>query len=399
VSGEHQHLDLEQADDEQQAALDDAVTRLSVLEAAPPVPGGGGGTAGEPGVIEIDDPHFSTSSMPDDDKVAAVLSYVAAQTNKPTVRFRHGLMRLTRTITMFTGARFIGGGGGVAVEQPRGGNPYSTLVDFKGTDPTKPLFLYPSGQTYGTFIGHMAIQGTATSTLVNSASSSAVAWRAVFRDLGMANMGSCFGSPAQKFLITASTWDGDHNYNNVRSAVGIRVGGSDNDFLCSKLLLDSPTSLNSGVQSLFWADYLEKTPIYGLYITAEGAPTGIRVTGNTGTEPVTFMAPRVEGRNAGQPANAALIRVEGGDVNIIAPWIAYGMANPGSSGDTGLVSIRGGDVIIDMPTFGKATATASTVPMISATGGTVRVVNARRRPLVRAVAPAELKTDDSVTVS
>jgi hypothetical protein len=371
MSGEHTHPEIGALDTEL-ARLNTAVARLTAqvvaLEAAPPT--NPPGTAGTPGVVEVD----SFPGATDDDKLAAALAHAAAQTNKPTIRFRHGKTTLTRTVVAFTGMRLLGAGGGVAVEQPRGGNPYSTLIDWRGTDPAKPWLLWPSGQTFGTFVGHMAIQGTATSTIIGAASSSAVAWRSVFRDLGMANMAHAIGSPTAKFLMTACTWDGDWNINNIRGAYGIRIGGSDNAINTGTLLLDSPTSLNANVAAHLWCDYLEKTDIRGLYITAEGTPAGVRVTGNAGTEPVTFWAPRVEGRNAGQPCKGPVIRIEGGDVNIIAPWLAYSL--------TETVRVTGGDVLIDAPTFGRATNTPSTAPAVAQTGGVLRVVNARRSPLV-----------------
>jgi hypothetical protein len=363
MSGEHAHPEI--------PALDAEVARLTAqvaaLGAAPPAPVG----SGTPGVIEVD----SFPGATDDDKLAAALAHAAAQTNKPTVRFRHGKTTLARTVTAFTGMKLIGAGGGVSVEQPRSNNPYATLVDFKGTDPTKPWIAFPSGQTFGVYLGHMAINGTSSSTIVGSASSSAVAWTSVFADLGMANQRHAFGTPAQKLLLTACTFAGHHN--NIANSRGdaITVGGSDNEFwMGGTCLMDSPTTLNTGVGSLFHASHLQKTNIGGLYITCEGTPTGIRVTGGSSTAPVTFWGPRVEGRNAGQPSTGPVIRVEGGSVNILAPWLAYSL--------TETVRVTGGDVLIDGATFAPATNTPSTAPAVAQSGGTLRVVNARRSPLV-----------------
>jgi hypothetical protein len=368
MSGEHTHPDLATA----QAATDNTtaalLARVAALEAAPP---GTGTAVAEPGVIDVAREPGATF----DDQLASALTRAAAATHKPTLRLPHGAVTWNRTIRAFTGLKIIGAGGGASVEQPRSNNPYATLVNYRGTDPTKPMLLFPNGQTFGVTLANMAINGTSSSTIVNSESASAVAWTSVFENLGMANQRHAFGTPAQKFLITACTFGGSHN--NIANSRGdaVTVGGSDNElWMGGTCLMDSPTNLNTGVGSLFHASSLQKTNIGGLYITCEGTPTGIRVTGGSSTAPVTFWGPRVEGRNAGQPSTGPVIRVEGGSVSILAPWLAYSL--------TETVRVAGGDVLIDGATFAPATNTPSTTPAVAQSGGTLRVVNARRSPLV-----------------
>lgn len=380
MSGEHGHPELadrvgslEAAQSTTDAVARSLLARVATLEATPPPapPPPTAGAATDPGVVDVDT--FPGATF--DDRLAAALAHAAAQTHKPTIRLPHGATTWTRTVNAFTGMKITGAGGGVSVEQPRSGNPYATLINFKGTDPTRPMILWPAGQTFGTFVGHLAVSGTSSSTIFGCAASSAVAWRAVFRDLGIANARHVFGTPAQKFLATASTWDGDHNYNNVRGD-GVTVGGSDNMLWASgTCLIDSPTTLNGNVGAMFHAAYLEKSTVGGLYITCEGGPLGIRVSGSANTESLTFLAPRVEGRNAGKPSTGPVVRVDGGDATFLAPWFGY------STGP--IVEVRGGDVLLDGPTFGRATGVAASVPDVVQTGGVLRVVNARRRPTVK----------------
>lgn len=358
---------------------------------------------GEPGVIEFDDPQFA--GVDDDATFQNLLTYAAAQTYKPTIRFRHGVTNLTQTVTPYTGMKLVGAGNNVAVEQVRTNDPYASRVNVNLAAGSY-LFNLPAGNVYGIVVQGIAWDGDSGSSWIGS-TNGGVVWTSVFRDLSFNDFYSVLGKYSQKLLNNACLFDGYWNINNSHHAA-VTVGGSDSSFWeGTTCLIDSPTSINSSIPFHVFFDFQEKSNVGGLYVTCEQMPGGIRVDGSTSTERLAFYGTRVEGRNDGQPSYGAVMRVEGGTVLLNDCWFAYGLSDPGLTGrsdEGGLLTIQGGNVRINNPTFNFATGkNTSSDPLIYVNGTLTPDVTIRNMhvedsgvPYVRATNGAEIDADDSV---
>jgi hypothetical protein len=365
---------------------------------------GSGGT--EPGVIEFDDPSFTGST--DDDRLDEIMSYAAAQTQKPTIRLRYGITTLTRGHDLYTGFALVGAGGGVPVEQIRSGNPYASRVNVRLTGTAGSTFCLRlnQAQTHRVSIQNISWEGNTSSSWIGSTNTGYVLWTSTLRDLAFSAFYSVLGSRQYKLLNTAILCDGWWNVNNAHD-VSIHMGGSDSIlWVGSNFLLDSPTSLNAAVNCHMWMDYQEKTIVGGGFITGEQEPAAIRVSGGTSTDGLTFYGVRAEGRNAGAPSYGSTIRIEGGEVTFRDCWIAYGYADPGSSGRTGeggVVSVLGGSATFDGCGFAASTGNNTEAsPYLFATGASTKVRIRNQRvigtnvPYVKAVSGATINADDTV---
>lgn len=287
-------------------------------------------------------------------------------------------------------------------DQARGSLPIGNRVRLRMTGSPKGWFIAPAGvNTFGISISNLSIDGNDNSRLLDG--SSGVIWTSVFRDIAVQNALGVFGSPSQKVLFTACSIDGWWNINNVQNRAWY-IGGSDSFITPSMMLLDSPPELLADNQFLAEFDYMSKTIAEHMYVTAEGH-SAFRFTGGTYEQTVTITNSYIEGRNANTPCKGALIRIEGGEVDITQTWLAFAMTNPAATGrnDGGVVHVSGGNVYIEGCTYRRANGVAESVPFVYVTGGKVRIRNIRGsqfsgKPVVRQATAGLVDADDSVTV-
>lgn len=362
--------------------------------------------ATDTGVAEVD----SFSGADDDAKLAAAVTYAAAQTYKPTLRLSARRWDFTDTVTMFTGFKITGSGGGASVEQPRTNDPYATYVKCSiGSD--NPWLQVPASAVYGCYVGNMAVEGTSSSMFMGTAGG--VLWTSVLENLGFSAFKHVLGSPSNRLLLTGNVFKGFWNINNSYN-VAVSLAGSDSTLWTDGGLVDSGDAFSSSsIPYHLNFDYLEKSYIGPLYITGENWPAAIRVNGSSSSAGLVFHGLRIEGRNATEASYGSIIRIEGGKTVFRDCWIAYAYEAPGSSGrssEGGMVSVLGGEVLFDGCTVAKATAFAETSPVFYATGAStkVRVFNIftandggtwSNVPLVSAVSSATATVDSTVRTS
>jgi hypothetical protein len=336
------------------------------------------------GKIYLED--FSTGS--DDGDLTAALSASAAETYPSTIV----LSNVQNTFTTANRDAFSG----MRIQGPDGyGNPErlsSTKMpgrvhlNFNGSWFRNPL----NSDVYSVSLHNMSFTGggAAAGPNILGQNGSGTWYCLSMRDIFTSSLRTVLGTQSTKLLITAANFTGDWEVNNCYNGA-FHMGGSDNTLWTDGMLLDSGTAFatagSSNGQYHLWCDSLDKTFIGPLYITAEGAWNGIRVSGpvyNNGAtnQGVLWMRGlRVEGRNPGAPCNGALIRVEGGMMNLRDSWIAYGMDSPSTPGhsptDAGCIHQTAGAVLLDGITYDRVTSQAETVPFAYCNGGQMRVQN------------------------
>jgi len=357
----------------------------------------------------------SFAGATDDDKLTAALAYSQAQTYKPPIGLlENRVYSFATPRTLASGMKIVGGAG--FSNQYRGALSTPQRVDINVSGGGAWLRMPSSGQVFDVEISRLSFYSQ-SSTTDFLGGGGGVLWTSVIRDVGFSLFRHVLGSPSAKLLNTVLQLDGWWNINNGRG-VSCTLGGSDSTFWPQGCLLDSPTSNTSGggVPYHLWFDYQEKSNVGPMFITAEGIPAGVRITGNDSTGALVFHSgTRIEGRNLNQPSNGSVVRMEGGRVTFRDAWLSYGYGNPGSSGRTGeggVVSVLGGRALFDGCWYSRAGGTpavAETVPWIYASGSTtkVRVQNAEVAhdggtwtglPRVQAANGATVTADDTVTV-
>lgn len=392
-----------------QSAVDQLTSVVNSLGAGS---GGSGSTVSSTaGAVSL----WSFAGATPDAKLTNALSYAAAQTVttppilvSPDPAVGSGSVSFSQAgRPWFNGLKIIypyGFG-----NQQRGAESIPCDVRYTGTGA---WWILPAGNTYDVEFAGIGFQGNSGSVFLDNPNNG-VLWTSKLHDLGFNLWKHVLGSISNKLLLTACLFNGWWNINNSYNTA-VHIGGSDCNLWLDGLLIDSPTSIMGTTTPgnyHIWLDYLEKTEIGGIYMTAEKV-SGIRISGGATTSGLVLNGQgRVEGRNTSQPTWGANILIEGGVNTIRDWWIAYGLSNPNQNGhtnETGVVTQTGGDTLFDGCYYDTASGVALTVPWISARGGKVRVVNARtgskggswgaNKPVVQA-AGGTIDVDSTVTAA
>lgn len=368
---------------------------LASLKGDPGPVGPGGGLVG---VVQLD----SFSGATDDDKLTAALTYAAAQTRIPYIQFPARNVTLNQGGRIpFTGMKLIGPNApGPKNLEISSGTPVNHRVTIGAsvTTGTNSLF-HSTGTLYDIYVGDLAFQGSHTAQFWSQPSGTLYACE--FNALTFYGIKNVFGNPTQKALLTQVAFTGHWTVLGFQDQT-FHMGGSDNNLWDAGYLnINSPSSGGAGKYCIR-LDKMDKTVVGPIYNTAEGGWLGTRLTGNS--EGLTIRGARFEGRGASNPCDGNTLRIEGGNVALRDPWLAYGMAAPtANSGDSqGIVHITGGNVVIDRPSYKRATAVGETVPMVYVGGGRVVIRDAAvmgwtGKPVVKVAAGASVTLDSSVT--
>lgn len=350
----------------------------------------------------------SFAGATDDEKLTAAINFVRAQVHKPAIALdknREYSFSLPRTI--FSGLKIIGGA--EFGNQPRSANSNAQRVRVSVTGGGPWLRMPASGSVFDFELSRLSLYGDATSDLIGG--SAAVLWTSKIGDIGVVNFRHTLGSPSAKLLLTACHFYGWWNINNAQGRA-ITIGGSD----CvlwegSNCLIDSPPNLSTAVDCHVCFDYLSKSTIGQLYITAESGPAAIIINGSENSPGLVINSVRAEGRNAGAPSYGAVIRINGGVNTINDVWVAFAMSNPSAArlpGSLGVIDARGGNTIIDKAFYARANGVPESVPFLAASGASTKVAVRLARgvkdgtnvwtskPVVRAINGAQVDADDSV---
>lgn len=374
--------------------------------------GGGSGStvSSTAGAVSL----WSFAGSTPDAKLTNALSYAAAQTVttppiliSPDPAAGSGSVSFGITRTLFNGCKIVypyGFG-----NQQRGAESIPCDVRYTGGSS---WWVLPAGNTYDVEFAGFGAQGNSGSTFLDNPNGG-VLWTSKLHDLGFNLWKHVLGSLANKLLVTACLFNGWWNINNSYNTA-VHIGGSDSQLFLDGMLIDSPTTImgtSTPGNYHMWLDYLEKSEIGGIYMTAEKV-SGIRISGGSTTSGLVLNGQgRVEGRNINQPTWGANMLIEGGVNTIRDWWIAYGLSNPNQNGhanESGVITQTGGDTYFDGCMYDTAAGVSLTVPWISCRGGKVRVRNARTgskggawgasKPIVQA-AGGTIDVDSSVTAA
>lgn len=350
--------------------------------------GTGGGTTtttasstdGDWGVVPLD----SFSGANDDAKLTAALSAVGADTYKRTILLTNRQYNFsTVNRTAFHGLRIQGPPGYSNAD--KGAAYQSGEVHLTGTGP---WFTNGGSDVFDCSFRGLAFKGGSNSTVL-AQSGGGSWWRLHMRDISASGLRTVLGTASAPILLTGAFIDGFWEVNNSYNCA-FHIGGSDNRLFMSGGFLDSDPGFGSAGsangQPHLWLDSCENTVIGALYITAEGLWTGVKIDGpafgsSSGNQggPITFVGLQVEGRNAGQGSNGALVRQNGG----ISRWrdcnFHYGMVSPTTPGrtpaDAGIIHHAGGQIVVSGATYDRATGVAETVPFVYTASAGKCVVN------------------------
>lgn len=319
---------------------------------------------------------FSTlSGATDDDKLAAGI----ALANVPVLKGRTILLdenrdyTFTRQVTIPTGFSLMGPFR--PQDQARSSRPIGNrvLLRLAGSSAGKGWLKIGPGSTFGVTISNLSIDGDINSALIDgSEDNGGVLWTTQIRDISMQNGLSVAGLPGNKLLVTADTFGGFWNINNIRYSA-FHIGGSDFVSSPEMMLIDSPPELLDFNQSLVYLDFMTNGHFKHGYLTAEGHG-GILIDGSNNTSTCVYIEdwPAIEGRNANQPSPGALLRMNRGQVMVSRCRFAYGMANPAlitARTDRGVIHVAGGNATISECVYERGNQVTAWNPPASPTIG------------------------------
>lgn len=324
------------------------------------------------GVWQIDDPAFGST---DDEKHVNAWAAASAATRKPVLQYpARTFGPLTTPIQVFSGMRAMGPEGieGVKNLELSSGNLVNHRVRVECGTGTSSLFVQ-SGTFQDIVFANIAFSGNASSQWwhnTNGATQSIYPLQ--FHSLSFDGFNSVLGNSAQKFTMTQGVFSGHWTVLNYQTTP-LHIGGSDNQLWMGGMLnSNSPGSVAGAGKPIVHFDYMEKTQVGFMYITAENGWSGIRVEGPVERE-LRFYGGVFEGRAVGNPATYPAIDIRGCRVIMYGPSVNY-VVNTNAAG---AIIQSGGVLELYSPHYRKATAAATTFPLFYQTGGIAHI----ERPL------------------
>jgi hypothetical protein len=301
-----------------------------------------------------------------DAAIADAKAKKAATGVAPAIMFPAGeRVALSGTRTAYDGMCLIGPGIGSI---QRSANSIQTDVRYSGAGP---MFVL-AATTFDVTIVGLSIQGNNAGIFFDT--KGFVLWESTFRDMGMNGWKHIWGTPASKFLNTLCTWDGRHNYNNHRGQPW-NLGGSDSALFFSRFASD--VGGNATYKSEFAAtgdgfqlslNSQQKMAVSGLYFTAEGQASGVKVSNSSSDHLVSLDKSIIEGRNGGAPCLRDLLRVTGGRVRVTDTLLNY--ANKSGSTEQGApIVVTGGYLSIEACDHNRASGVSNSKPVVFVANG------------------------------
>lgn len=317
----------------------------------------------------------SFTGVTDDDKLTTALSYIAAQTSRPTLqlpRYRDTTFTQAGRVP-FSGLRIDGGAPDGPLNLEIGTTvPYRIHVNTTGP------WWDSTGQAvqslwFGNFARH---HGSGSYFWRNNYASGATSPYPIefFHHTQYGGAGG-FGTYAEKCVMTQAVFSG-HWFTQGFTDTPYHLGGSDMD-LWSAGMHNIESQQTASEKPVIWADFLSNTNIGPVYLTSPVGWRGIWVDGDVdetkGCALTIHGGIRIEGHQAGNPALGTLLRIRGGQVSVRDAKVAWAMTSPAGD-EHAPIQIEGGDVSIDGLFYDKSTWSG---PMVHVSGGICRVSNAK----------------------
>jgi len=352
--------------------------------------------AQQPGVVLLD-----SYTGTDDAKLTAALAFAQAQAFIPAIQFPNREVVLSQSRTPFSGMKLIGPGGyGGPKNLELASGKYASGRVRLNLGVGTAAWMVGTGTYYDIFIGNIAFFGASTAQFWHQPLSAGSLYACQFDALTFYGFKHVFGQPTNKAALTQVFFTGHWQVVGPQDTQ-FTVGGSDNAFWTSGYLnIGGNPSLPGANRYLLAFDYVGKTDVGKVYVTAQNGWKGIRVTGGSSSGKLNFYGGEFEGQNDGDPSFGTLIRVEGGGVAFFGPWLAYGMRTPDAASH-GIIEVTGGNVFIERPTYNRG-STPNSSPLIYCSGGKVEVRAVHGTvdtPTVKKTAAGTVVSDNTVTVT
>jgi len=320
------------------------------------------------GVWQIDDPAFGST---DDEKHVNAWNAARSATRKPVLQYpARTFGPLSTPIATFDGMRAIGpdGNDGVKNLELSSGNLVNHRVRIQAGTGTSALF-QQTGTLQDIVFANIAFSGSASSQFWHNTNGNSYSIYPIqFHSLSFDGFSSVLGNTSQKFTMTQGLFTGHWTVLNYQNTP-LRIGGSDNMLWMGGMLnSNSPASVAGAGKPIVHFDYMEKTQVGFLYITAENAWSGIRVEGPVERE-LRFFGGEFEGRGASNPATYPVIDIRGGHVIMYGPGLGY-VVNTNANG---AIVQSGGVFELYNAHYRKATSAETTFPMFYQTGGLAHI--------------------------
>ena len=330
----------------------------------------GGSPAIATSILQIDDFPGAT----DDAKHVAAWAAAAAASRKPILQYpARTFGPLSTPIAAFSGMRAIGpdhsGSDGPKNQEISSGNFVPHRVNVSCGTGTSSLFVQSSTIQEVVF-ANISYRGTSSSQWWhNTDGNSYSIYPGQFHSLAFDNFNSVLGNTADQFTCTQFIFSGHWTVLNFQNTP-LHIGGSDNSLWMTGFInLNSPASVAGAGRPILHLDYLEKTNVGYVYITAENGWSGVRIEGPIKRN-IQFHGGVFEGRSAGNPATYPVIDIRGGHTTFYGPNVGQ-VVNTNANG---AIVQSGGVVELYSPHYYKATAAATTFPMFYQSGGVASIV-------------------------
>lgn len=347
---------------------------------AEPSPPGGPPSAGPPFAGPIQAPSGATAvpgfvlmdsfaGTTDDAKLAAAMSYAAAQTFRPAIMLPARLSTFNvGGLTPYNGMRIIGPLGASGPKDPEDGNLANHLVVLNvGSD--KSAWFNGTSAVYNVYVGDIVFQeGNPRAQFWNQPLSSGPGLYACqFHGLTFYGFQSVFGSPSEQCAMTQVTFTGHWVFANFRNTV-VNLAGSDNDFWSGGYANIQTDQAAPAAGTPYLALSVGKTKLGYTYLTTVPGWGGVNMTG-VGYA-VSWFGPTFEGTSA-NPANYPFLNVSGGYLTVYGGRFHY--LNP-ASGVNGAIVQSGGVLNLDNPSWNDASSNP-TFPLVFQTAGHCSITN------------------------
>ncbi len=324
-----------------------------------------------------DDVYLDSYAGTDDQRLTQALAAVQASNPRKAIRLSGRNHTFTQTRQTFSGLRIVGpnvGWQNPEIGGTSGALPQCNVTLNCGTGASS--WLVGTATTYDVLVAGITFKSSNGNTqFYHHPYSGGTCYAGTFDTLTFYGFKHVLGMPADGFSMTLCTTSGPWTCVAVQDTQ-FTLRGSDNWLWTNGVMNYGWAGANGGKYLMRFAT-LSKTCVANLYLTARGGSRCILIeAGGTYQGGLDFRDCVLEGQNAGDPAMGALVVVKSGGASFTNTKLNFGMARPTDftdQVDKALIMVQDGTVLLTNTWTCRANATAETVPIMAATGGTVYV--------------------------
>ena len=324
------------------------------------------GIAAAGGVVQMD----SFSGANDDAKLAAAMTYAAAQSYIPAIQLpARSVTFNTGGLTPYSGMRIIAPSGSDGHKSPElAGGKYTNHRVILNVGTGASSWFNGTATFFDIYIGNIAFANPGRNGQFWNQPNTATLYGCQFHGLSFYGFEYIFGNPSVPCAVTQVTFTGPWEVV-AFTKTAFTLVGSDNDFWSSGYLNISTGDIapSSGTP-IISMPLMEKTKIGYTYITASPGWVGASFGG--GGHACSWYGPTFEGLGS-NPASYPLLNVSGGYLTIYGGRFHY--LKP-ASGVTGAITQSGGQLTLDSPTWDNSSY-VDAFPFVYQTAGHCCLIN------------------------